>query len=193
MNFLAHLHLATLSESSLIGNLVADYVRGDPYKQYNATIADGMMMHRRLDKLIDEIDIVKSAKNQFSKSHIRVAPIALDVVWDHFLAKNWSQFSPQQTLTEFCQDVQKTIKPDVLHMSADIQEFNYFLWQEKWLEGYVDIEFIGEILRRMAKRRPKLGALATIFPEICQHYPLLHASFDQFYPTLMARAAQRQL
>ncbi|MEQ2016588.1 ACP phosphodiesterase, partial [Photorhabdus bodei] len=27
MNFLAHLHLATLADSSLLGNLMADFVR----------------------------------------------------------------------------------------------------------------------------------------------------------------------
>jgi acyl carrier protein phosphodiesterase len=30
MNFLAHLHLAHLADSSLSGNLLADFVRGNP-------------------------------------------------------------------------------------------------------------------------------------------------------------------
>ena len=30
MNFLAHLHLAHLADSSLPGNLMADFVRGNP-------------------------------------------------------------------------------------------------------------------------------------------------------------------
>lgn len=34
MNFLAHLHLATLAQSSLLGNLMADFVRGDPEGLY---------------------------------------------------------------------------------------------------------------------------------------------------------------
>lgn len=30
MNFLAHIHLAQRAQSSLLGNLMADFVRGDP-------------------------------------------------------------------------------------------------------------------------------------------------------------------
>ncbi|WP_458452808.1 ACP phosphodiesterase, partial [Klebsiella variicola] len=34
MNFLAHLHLASLANSSFLGNLMADFVRGAPEEQY---------------------------------------------------------------------------------------------------------------------------------------------------------------
>lgn len=193
MNFLAHLHLASLAKSSLVGNLMADFVRGDPYVQYDETIASGIMMHRRVDKFVDDIEIIKHAKQHFSHSHLRIALIALDVVWDHFLSKNWADFSPDLSLHAFCLQAQKQISPVVKTMPQDIQEFNYFLWQEKWLEHYVEIDFIGDILQRMAKRRPKLAALATILPEIKQHYALLESTFYAFYPDLMKKAALKQL
>ncbi|EYU17222.1 ACP phosphodiesterase, partial [Photorhabdus aegyptia] len=47
MNFLAHLHLATLADSSLLGNLMADFVRGNPEGQYSADVVAGIRMHRR--------------------------------------------------------------------------------------------------------------------------------------------------
>ncbi len=37
MNFLAHLHLADLAESSLSGNLLADFVRGNPEESFPPT------------------------------------------------------------------------------------------------------------------------------------------------------------
>lgn len=42
MNFLAHLHLAHLADSSLPGNLMADFVRGNPQGDYPAEIIDGI-------------------------------------------------------------------------------------------------------------------------------------------------------
>ncbi|HBV5299185.1 TPA: ACP phosphodiesterase, partial [Klebsiella oxytoca] len=36
MNFLAHLHLAHLADSSLSGNLLADFVRGNPADEWPA-------------------------------------------------------------------------------------------------------------------------------------------------------------
>ena len=51
MNILAHLHLASLVSSSLIGNTVADFVKGDPYLTYTNDIADGIMLHRKIDSM----------------------------------------------------------------------------------------------------------------------------------------------
>ena len=54
MNFLAHLHLAHLANSSLSGNLLADFVRGNPAEDYSPEVVDGIFMHRRIDVLTDE-------------------------------------------------------------------------------------------------------------------------------------------
>ena len=53
MNFLAHLHLAHLADSSLSGNLLADFVRGNPAEDYSPEVVDGIFMHRRIDVLTD--------------------------------------------------------------------------------------------------------------------------------------------
>ncbi|WP_458294318.1 ACP phosphodiesterase, partial [Cronobacter sakazakii] len=42
MNFLAHLHLAHLAQSSLPGNLMADFVRGKPDELYPADVVAGI-------------------------------------------------------------------------------------------------------------------------------------------------------
>ena len=61
MNFLAHLHLAHLADSSLPGNLMADFVRGNPQGDYPAEIIDGIYMHRRIDVMTDNLAEVKEA------------------------------------------------------------------------------------------------------------------------------------
>ena len=45
--FSRHLHLAHLADSSLPGNLMADFVRGNPQGDYPAEIIDGIFMHER--------------------------------------------------------------------------------------------------------------------------------------------------
>ena len=55
MNFLAHLHLAHLADSSLSGNLLADFVRGNPAEAYSPEVVDGIFMHRRIDVLTDKL------------------------------------------------------------------------------------------------------------------------------------------
>lgn len=84
MNFLAHLHLAALADSSLLGNLLADFVRGNPQGEYPPEIVAGIMMHRRVDVMTDTLPLVKEARTYFSADYRRVSPITLDVLWDHF-------------------------------------------------------------------------------------------------------------
>lgn len=74
MNFLAHLHLAHLADSSLPGNLMADFVRGNPQGDYPAEIIDGIFMHRRIDVMTDNLAEVKEAREWFRPQTRRVAP-----------------------------------------------------------------------------------------------------------------------
>ncbi len=101
MNFLAHLHLAALADSSLLGNLLADFVRGNPQGEYPPEIVAGIMMHRRVDVMTDTLPLVKEARTYFSADYRRVSPITLDVLWDHFLARHWDQLVPNCTLPDF--------------------------------------------------------------------------------------------
>lgn len=68
MNMLANLHLATLAKSSLIGNTVVAFVKGDFYLAYSKNIADEIMLHRKIDSLTDSLPEVKQAKLQFGKT-----------------------------------------------------------------------------------------------------------------------------
>ena len=65
MNFLAHLHLAHLADSSLPGNLLADFVRGNPQSDFPADIVDGIFMHRRIDVMTDNLPEVKQRATGF--------------------------------------------------------------------------------------------------------------------------------
>jgi acyl carrier protein phosphodiesterase len=58
-------------------------------------------MHRRIDVLTDNLPEVTEAKGWFRPETRRVAPITLDVMWDHFLSRHWAQLSPELPLPEF--------------------------------------------------------------------------------------------
>ncbi|MBT9432505.1 DUF479 domain-containing protein [Candidatus Sodalis endolongispinus] len=190
MNFLAHLHLATLAQSSLLGNLMADFVRGDPDGLYPPAVVAGIRMHRRIDSLTDGHQAVRQALTLFSPATRRVAPIALDVVWDHFLERHWSQVEPQWPLTEFVVRAQQGIAPALPDTPAGFQSLNRYLWRERWLLRYAELPFLAQVLSGMAQRRPRLSALGEIHPEIQTHYSRLQEAFWQLYPAMMQAARQ---
>lgn len=186
MNILAHLHLATIANSSLIGNTVADFVKGDPYRQYPSEIADGIMLHRKIDRLIDGFAEVKQAKLLFRQSHQRVASITLDIVWDHFLSKYWTEFNSHQSLALFNASTKQQIQPYIADYPIDYQDFMSAMWQGKWLENYASLDFVGKVLNGMAKRRPKLYLLSETLVDFEQNYTILTTLFFQLYPKMCA-------
>ncbi|MDN6111339.1 MAG: ACP phosphodiesterase, partial [Enterobacterales bacterium] len=188
MNFLAHLHLASLANSSLYGNILADFVRGNPQGNYSEQVIDGIFMHRRVDVMTDRLPQVLEAKRLFREEFRRVAPITLDVVWDHFLALHWQELEPEISLHSFVNRAQIEIVPMLPDSPERFQNLNAYMWQERWLERYAELPFIAKVLQGMAIRRPKLCALAVSFNDIENNYTLLEQTFWQFYPQMIAQA-----
>lgn len=184
MNILAHLHLATLANSSLIGNTVADFVKGDPYLAYPKTIADGIILHRKIDSLIDSLPEVQQAKQLFCSPHRRVAPIALDIVWDHFLSKYWAKYGLSISVSEFNQYAKQQIQPSISAYPSEYQHFMHAMWRGEWLVKYASLDFVAQVLTGMASRRPKLARLQDTIIDIGQHYDALASLFFQLYPKM---------
>lgn len=193
MNFLAHLHLAHLAESSLLGNLLADFVRGNPHEQWPTPVADGILMHRRLDAMTDNLPEVQEARPLFRPETRRVAPITLDVVWDHFLARHWNSFSPDITLQAFSHFAEQRIVPHLASTPEGFQALNAVMWRERWFEHYADPARIARVLNGMAQRRPRLIALRDSWQDFTDHYAQLEALFFRFYPRLMLLAQSKTL
>ncbi len=62
MNFLAHLHLAHLADSSLLGQPAGRFRARQPRRRLPAPeVVDGIMMHRRIDVLTDNLPEVTEA------------------------------------------------------------------------------------------------------------------------------------
>ncbi|WP_029592776.1 ACP phosphodiesterase [Siccibacter turicensis] len=193
MNFLAHLHLAQLAQSSLLGNLLADFVRGNPDTLFSAEIAAGIHMHRRVDVLTDNLPQVKQARAWFRPHTRRVAPITLDVMWDHFLSRHWAQLSPSQPLTDFIAHAQASIVPHLPDTPPRFVNLNDYLWSERWMERYAGMPFIQNVLNGMATRRPRLDALRDSWHDLDTHYGALEALFWEFYPQMMDQARRQTL
>lgn len=193
MNFLAHLHLAHLAESSLLGNLLADFVRGNPHEQWPTPVADGILMHRRLDAMTDALPEVQEARPLFRAETRRVAPITLDVVWDHFLARHWESLYPDRSLAAFSRFAEQRIVPQLAGTPESFQALNAVMWRERWFEHYAEPARMARVLSGMAQRRPRLVALRDSYHDFTAHYDQLERLFFRFYPRLMALATSKTL
>lgn len=193
MNFLAHLHLASLSESSLLGNLMADFVRGNPRGVWPDAVAEGILLHRRVDVMTDSLPEVRAAKAYFRDETRRVSPITLDVIWDHFISLHWNKIAPEISLPAFLSHAESVISPELPSTPARFQNLNHYLWRDRWMEQYADAFYLQGVLRGMASRRPRLVALADSWQDFIDNYQIFEDFFWQFYPRMTKLAEQKAL
>lgn len=185
MNYLAHLHIADHCQSSLLGNLLGDFVRGNPESQFSSEISAGVRLHRFVDSFTDSHPLVIESKGHFPQGVRRFSGIALDMFWDHCLAKRWSEFHSMK-LDGFCQFAQQNVEADVLTtLPESFVRTSMAMWEGRWLESYQHIENIEFALRRMSSRRPTMKVLAECFPYIESNYHQLDEVFSAFYPEIL--------
>ena len=193
MNFLAHLHIASFTNTSFVGNFLGDFVKGDPDGLFNVKIVQGIRLHRFVDSYTDQHQIVKSLKPLFPQPLRRFSPITLDMFWDHCLAKHWRDFA-HSSLADFCRQAQLQIeaesKSEKNALPPRFEKVSQLVWQGKWLERYAKIENINFGLQRIASRSPRMAPLADTGQTLLAHYDLLSEQFFELYPDVLQKAAE---
>ncbi len=186
MNFLAHLHIADHCQSSLLGNLLGDFVKGDPSKAYSAKVSQGIKLHRFVDSYTDNHIIIKHCKQRFDSSLKRFAPIAMDMFWDHCLAKHWQDYHPQ-SLKEFVDRAETDITSEKEVLPERFIAMTAHMWRGRWLESYSDLANIKYALERMSQRSMRMTPLADCGLQLEQNYHEFSGFFAELYPEVLAQ------
>ncbi|ELA7567557.1 TPA: ACP phosphodiesterase [Vibrio alginolyticus] len=188
MNFLAHLHIAEHSNSHLLGNLLGDFVKGDPSKLYDRDISNGIRLHRFVDRITAHHPIVNECKPHFTGVARRFAPIALDMFWDHCLAKHWNDFH-SVSLEHFVKTAYERVNREVHeHLPPRFLVLHSRMWHGRWLQSYQDLDNIEFALHRMSQRSPRMADLTTTFKVIESDYTELEEKFSSLYRDVLRQS-----
>ncbi|HNS43333.1 MAG TPA: ACP phosphodiesterase [Taishania sp.] len=96
MNYLGHLYFSNNDLDLMHANLLGDFVKGKDLSAFSPTQQKGIILHRKIDDFMAKHSAVKVISKTLSPSLPKVAPIALDVYFDHFLALHWMRYHTQQ-------------------------------------------------------------------------------------------------
>ena len=102
MNYLGHLFFSNNDIELMYANLYGDFVKGSHLEALPEIVQKGSALHRSIDFYIDNHGAVLELKHLLSDDLPKVAGIAIDLYFDHILAKNWEKFH-ETTLREFTQ------------------------------------------------------------------------------------------
>ena len=160
MNFLAHLYLSKSNENILIGNFISDAVKGRNYNNYPPEIKAGILLHREIDTFTDNHPIVKKSMRRLDQQYRHYKGVIIDILYDHFLAKNWSHYS-ETTLEVYASNVYAFLEKNVDTFPEELQQLLPNMVQYNWLVNYATLEGIERVLIGMNKRTKGISKMAN--------------------------------
>lgn len=181
MNFLAHGWLARHgSDAFLYGNLIADGVKGVNLNDWPVEVALGIRHHRRVDAYVDQHPRIVAARSRAPDGMRRYAGIALDLVWDHFLARQLHSGDP--------------LVPRCYRLLAErpapnrLEEMVPVMIRQDWLRRYADWHFTCRALeglgQRLVRRCSGTNHLAALVPWLNDDYQELSDNFEALWPEI---------
>jgi acyl carrier protein phosphodiesterase len=151
MNFLGHLYFSNNELELMQANLFGDFVKGKDYTHLPLKIQEGVTLHRKIDNYIDNHPAVIDLTHLLYKPMPKVAGIAVDLFFDHLLAKNWNQFHHQE-IDEFICEFYKSINTSTIHYSEHFQLMLVKMQEDNWLLSYKDLEGLNLSCQGVSRR-----------------------------------------
>ncbi len=151
MNFLAHLFLSENNTNIMIGNFIADHIKGNQFSHFDEEIQQGILLHREIDTFTDAHPIVRKSKRRLHKRYGHYGGVIIDIFYDYFLAKNWIQYS-EIPLALFTSAIYKLFQNKSSELPLKSQNFINYMIEYNILYNYQFKKGIAKVLNGMNQR-----------------------------------------
>ena len=190
MNFLAHIYLSGKDEDLIIGNFIADSIKGKKYLNYPKGVQKGILLHRAIDSYTDTHPVVRRSTSRLFKNYSHYSAVIVDIFYDHFLASNWNHYS-DIPLENFTAEFYLLLKKNFSVLPDTVQNFYPYMVEENWLLSYASIDGIKRILYQMNRRTGGKSKMDQSVNELEEFYTEFEADFTAFFPDLQEFSKQK--
>lgn len=191
MNYLAHLFLSGPDEQTMVGNFIGDYVKGNTWNKFPENIKKGILMHRRIDSFTDAHPKFREAKALFRSEFGLYSGIVVDLLYDHYLAKNWNEYS-DLTLRTFAKRSHAVLLQNFRHLPLRVQSFLPFLIQHRRLESYASVNGIVQTLKIMSNYSSLPAKSDFVMQTVQSSNNFFEGNFREFMVDLMEYTTEIQ-
>ncbi len=184
MNFLAHLFLSGSEEGVIVGNFIADHVKGKAIERYNDSIRKGIVFHREIDRYTDSHEVVKRSVCRAKPAFSRYSAVVIDMYYDHFLASSWSEYSDSD-LGVFTKSHYRILMKYFLQLPPKTKRILPFMIKDDWLRSYGDLEFLQRAFNGLAFRTKFDSNMQQAVRVLEDNYDSFEEDFKEFFPQLI--------
>ncbi|MCO5234950.1 MAG: ACP phosphodiesterase [Chitinophagaceae bacterium] len=181
MNYLAHAYLSFGHPEVLVGNMISDFVKGRKKENYATLIQKGILLHRSIDTFTDQHVATRTAKQYFRPYYRLYAGAFVDIVYDHFLARDAKAF-PGEQLMAFSGQTYAQLD---LYQAVLPERFSFmlpYMKAQNWLYNYQYRWGIQNSFAGLVRRAAYMTESAPAFEAFESHYKQLQECYDAFFP-----------
>lgn len=189
MNYLAHLFLAGMEPEMILGNFIADHVKGSDVLKFSAKTREGIVMHRAIDTFTDQHPVVKQSISRLRTDFRKYAGVVVDMYYDHFLSANWDQYSDTslEAFTRSRYEILNAFQPVLPARSARLL---FYMEKQNWLLSYAGFEGMQQAFNGMSRRTTFESKMEMAVGSLKSGYADFEKEFRLFFPQLQDFVSQ---
>ncbi|MCF8327303.1 MAG: ACP phosphodiesterase [Bacteroidales bacterium] len=185
MNLLAHLYLSGKDPQVILGNFIADAVKGRQKHQYAPKIQEGIHLHHTIDTFTDEHPKIRHSTQLLRSKYHMYAGVIVDLTFDHFLANNWDRYT-EMNMDSFINRSYELLLKNYLILPKRTRKFLPFMIMQNWLKNYIKLEGLHQSLSGLSRRTTFDSGMEFAIEDIKHHYSEMQNDFLDFFPELIA-------
>ena len=190
MNYLAHIYLSGTNDLLKIGNFMAHSIKGKDYGKYAPEIKKGILLHRHIDSFTDSHPIYRRSKHRLHEKYGHYSGVIMDILYDHFLAKNWSKYSDEK-LEDYANDFYQLLQDNYDILTERIKGMMPYMIARNWLVSYATIEGLEMILFQMDYKTKHRANMQEAIIELQDFYSEFESEFFLFFEELTVSCQQK--
>lgn len=189
MNFLAHLHLSRHDDQLMLGNFIADAVKGSDWKYYEERVAEGILMHRKIDDFTDRHPVFSESVSLLRTHFGKFSGVVADIYYDHFLARHFLSHS-EVSLVEFTSRVHLLLNASEHIMPPRSRLFLAYMRSKNIPLPYAELDGIHHVFLGMSRRARVPNNMQEGREILERYYNRLQDQFNRFYPDAVSAFAK---
>ncbi len=190
MNFLAHIYLSGDNDLLKIGNFMADSIRGNSYLEYPDEVRKGILLHRYIDTFTDANPTYRKSKHRLHEKYGHYSGVIMDILYDHYLAKNWSRYSDEE-LEVYADKFYTLLRNNFDILTEKIKVMLPYMVDGNWLVSYATLAGIEKILFQMDYRTKHRTNMQEAMVELVHFYTEFESEFTLFFDELQQHCKEK--
>ncbi len=185
LNYLAHCYLSCSNEDLLIGNFITDFLKPSEAKAYMDGIKAGIDLHRTIDTYTDEHAISLELRAMLRPRHGKYASVAVDLIWDYYLSRNWRHFSGTD-LQDFADETYGILNVNRSHFPEHLDLIFDNMVKNNFLLAYANKERMGRSLMWMDRKTRFPSRFEDALHDVEENDERFNEMFMEFFPDIIS-------